>query len=313
MGGIAGADVVDDQRLDSYIDAVYDGGSSHSDTAPGAGDGDARPPEAPEAVPAAASPVRVPSEAAPAATSPDGAGTAHAAESPDSGLREEVENLKKRLHDTQASFHRMSQENSELRRRFEEMKENDPWSFLEDDGEDAGDPAPDAGDEAAGESSTSGQEGPRDVAGGSPQDGLEGRLEKSEKRLDSLSEQVERARQEKAEELWNRAAEAVRRDHSDFDDRMEYLVRKIEEDSVVSAGWQKESDKSPSAAYEYSRRLSLVLDGGGGISPEQAKQVGGDGLTGKEALDTLNSAFGIGAGGSSVSGGGSFVDLVYPE
>lgn len=208
-------------------------------------------------------------------------------------LKGEIETLNKRLHDTQASFHRVSEERAAMQRELDELKKreegDDDWFSQED---------------------------------AQRKQELEAEISKADKALDENKSALEDARLKAAEITWDIAAAPVAAKHKDFEELVyDFLGAKLDAqngDPIIRAAWQKEADKSPAKAYDFAKRLKLqeeILKDPDAYKKRLREEIlnekGGSGSstpTGKQGLDMVNSASPPPASPESI---GSFVDSVF--
>ena len=204
-------------------------------------------------------------------------------------LRTEIEVLNKRLRDTQASFHRASEERAKMQRELEDLKkregDDEDWFSAEDE---------------------------------KRKQELEAEINKADKEIGESQSFIEEAKLKAAEITWDIAAAPVMAKHSDFEELVyDFLGTKLDLESgdpIIREAWQKEPDKSPEKAYAFAKRLKLqeeiladpeaykerlrqeILNNAGGVAP-----------TGKQGLDMVNSA----DPAPSVPDSVGFVDAVF--
>lgn len=204
-------------------------------------------------------------------------------------LRNEIETLNKRLHDTQNSFHRASEERASMQRELEELKkrENDDedWFSTED-------------------------EQRKQV--------LEAEISKADEVIGKSQTSIEEAQLQAAEITWDIAAAPVAAKHQDFEELVyNFLGARLDSekgDPIIRAAWQKEQDKSPANAYAFAQRLKMqeeILKDPVAykerLRSEILKDTDGFAPTGKQGLDMVNSA----DPAPNISVQESFVDTVF--
>lgn len=188
-------------------------------------------------------------------------------------LKQELETYKKRFHDTQQSFHKVSQEKAELRKSLDELKakreEEDLWFSSED----------------------------------------EDRLDSVQKSYDEKEQEEEEAlrRQQEAEaeenakrvEIWESKAARVRNSHEDYDECVSWLNAQHGSNTLIQELWSK-VDQNPQEAYRLGKALKEVF--GDLDKPKKVKSV-----STRDALANVNSAI------STTSRGGriDFVNSVF--
>lgn len=153
----------------------------------------------------------------------------------DSALKQEVEVLKKRLHDTQSAMHKATGERSKLQKELEELKakqkDEDDW-FSEDDKHKV--------------------------------EQLESDLKKSEEEVNQITSQGQDIARQAAEKEWDAAAAPVIAKNPDFEkvvyDDLVALLDASNGNAQVRADWQNLKDKSPSAVYAFAKRSLEVLE-----------------------------------------------------
>lgn len=192
-------------------------------------------------------------------------------------LKAEIQNLNKRLHDTQSAMHNATEERSRLKRELEELKskkdDEDDW-FSEED-------------KAKSES-------------------LEDDLKKSDNEISQLGKEEASIKEKAAEAIWDAAAANVIAEHPDFEEVVYgKLAPLIDENSTdpkaktVRELYLALPDKSPAAAYKFAKELDdRVLMHNDieaykqKVRSEIEREISGGNNTveGKEGLDLLNSA-----------------------
>lgn len=204
-------------------------------------------------------------------------------------LRTEIEVLNKRLHDTQSSFHRASEERAKMQRELEDLKkregDDEDWFSKEDE---------------------------------KRKQELEAEINKADKELGESQSSIEEAKLKAAEITWDIAAAPVAAKHSDFEELVyDFLGAKLDRESgdpIIRDAWQKEPDKSPEKAYAFAKRLKVqeeILTDPDAYKERLRKEIlnnaGGFAPTGKQGLDMVNSA----DPSPSVPDSGGFVDAVF--
>lgn len=202
----------------------------------------------------------------------------------EASLKQEIEVLTKRLHDTQSAMHRATEDRARLQKEMEALRakkdDEDDW-FSEEDNS---------------------------------------RLDEVEKELKATDEQLAELDDKAAIAIWDAAAAKVRSEHPDFDKVVyEEFAPKIDEtsgDPQVIRLWNEQKDKSPANAYAFAKKLDdmLLLQSNPEaykekIRAEVMKEInGGTFVTGKDGLDLMNSA--DVPEGPAKSGGGA-VDFIF--
>ena len=189
-------------------------------------------------------------------------------------LQDEIANLNKRLHDTQAAMHNATNERAKLQKELDELKakqeDEDNWFGANDK---------------------------------KRLEEVEAELKQSEGNLEQLNtEQADIEAQAKLA-VWDAAAAVVMKEHADFEHVVyEELVPKIDPekgDPRVIALWNALPDKSPAAAYKFGKQVNDLLEMQ--EDPEKYKariraefenemKAKSSSPTGKDALDVTNSA-----------------------
>ena len=196
-------------------------------------------------------------------------------------LEKELDNYKKRLHDTQKAMHEANSKRAELQKRLdsinagsehgvESSEEDDEW-FKDSDEKKPDEKEP---DEKKSEESDLKQE----IA---------------ELRRNQEEYQLEQRRRE-----WLNEAEKVRREHEDFDelvfDRLDSLLDEETGDAMIRTLYMQHADRSPAGAYEFAKKLfgyQTKLRGDSEAVPETKEEPETkDPMSGKAGLDRLNSA-----------------------
>lgn len=150
-------------------------------------------------------------------------------------LKQEVEVLKKRLHDTQSAMHKATGERSKLQKELDELKakqqDEDDW-FSEDDKHKV--------------------------------EQLEADLKKSEEEVNQISSQEQYIARQAAEKEWDAAAAPVIAKNPDFEkvvyDDLVALLDASTGNAQVRAEWENLKDKSPAAVYTFAKRSLEVLE-----------------------------------------------------
>lgn len=153
----------------------------------------------------------------------------------DSALKQEVEVLKKRLHDTQSAMHKAMGERSKLQKELDELKakqqDEDDW-FSEDDKHKV--------------------------------EQLEADLKKSEEEVNQITSQGQYIARQAAEKEWDAAAAPVIAKNPDFEkvvyDDLVALLDASTGNAQVRAEWENLKDKSPAAVYTFAKRSLEVLE-----------------------------------------------------
>lgn len=150
-------------------------------------------------------------------------------------LKQEVEVLKKRLHDTQSAMHKATGERSKLQKELDELKakqqDEDDW-FSEDDKHKV--------------------------------EQLEADLKKSEEEVNQITSQEQYIARQAAEKEWDAAAAPVIAKNPDFEkvvyDDLVALLDASTGNAQVRAEWENLKDKSPAAVYTFAKRSLEVLE-----------------------------------------------------
>lgn len=213
-------------------------------------------------------------------------------------LKQEVETLNKRLHDTQKAMHEATGERARLAKELEELKarraDDDNWFSDED----------------------------KDRL-----ERLESEVSASEEKIGEIRNQSEELRQKQAEAIWDEAAKPVMAKHPDFEEvvygTLAPMLDPQSGDAPIRAMWEKEKDKSPSNAYAFAKKVIELqkMQSDPEAYKEQIRreaeeelkqkteQRGGSAPIGKAGLDLYPSAVGAPVSGDDT--GGSFVDTVF--
>lgn len=222
-----------------------------------------------------------------------------AAETDSEKLKQEIETLQKRLHDTQAAMHKATTDRAALKKELDELKakkENEDDWFSEDDS--------------------------------AREKELENSLKKADEDSARLQAEQDDLKKQEAAKAWDAAAAPVIKAHPDFEKVMyeefaPLLDSKTGNQQVIKE-WNDLKDKSPASAYEFAKRqLDIIefqrdpaaykeklLKANKNNNPsEDDDEIEDDEPRGKRGLDMLNSA----DVESTPSGdwNGSFVDAVF--
>lgn len=193
-------------------------------------------------------------------------------------LKQEIEGLKKRLHDTQSAMHKATGERAALQKELAELKakkENEDDWFSEDD-----------------------QDRVKE---------LEQEIKKSDEEIARCDAQAKDIEQKNAEAQWDAAAAPVIAQHPDFEkvlyDEFTPLLDPKTGSPQIRAEWDKLKDKSPLSAYNFAKKVLELLEiqrDPEAYKAKLRKQIeteknnsddDGDSVpTGKEGLDMLPSA-----------------------
>ena len=208
-------------------------------------------------------------------------------------LKQEVEKLQKRLHDTQAAMHKATTDRAALKKELDELKakkdNEDDW-FSEDDSE-------------------------REKT-------LEADLKKADDEIARQQAEQDDLKKQEATSVWDAAAAPVIKEHPDFEKVMyEQFAPMLDPQNgnqYVIAEWGKLQDKSPASAYAFAKNMLDVVEFQRDPKAYKAKllksnnnnpgDVFDDTPRGKEGFDLLNSED-VGSGPPERIG--SFVDAVF--
>lgn len=210
--------------------------------------------------------------------SPEADDSAEKKEPDVAAMQAEINNLNKRLHDTQSAMHKATEERSRLEKELNDLKakkeDEDDW-FSEEDKRKT--------------------------------EELEENLKKSDNEINQLNEEKTSIETKAAEAIWDAAAAKVIEEHPDFEEVVYNKLAPLLDESDTSLKAQKVrelyaelSDKSPASAYKFAKELEdrLLMNS----DPEAYKQklrseiereiTGRDSniVEGKDGLDLLNSA-----------------------
>lgn len=209
-------------------------------------------------------------------------------------LKQEIENLQKRLHDTQAAMHKATTDRAALKKELDELKakkENEDDWFSETDSE-------------------------REKT-------LEDSLKKADEDIARQQAEQDELKKEEAAKVWDEAAAPVIKEHPDFEKVMYgELVPLLDSktgNQYVIAEWGKLQDKSPASAYAFAKKMLDFMEFQRDPQAYKAKLLKsnkhndtfGDDVgepSGKDGLDMLNSAD---VGSAPPERIGSFVDAVF--
>lgn len=206
-------------------------------------------------------------------------------------LKQEIENLQKRLHDTQAAMHKATTDRAALKKELDELKakkDNDDDWFSQSDSE--------------------------------REKELEADLKKADEDIARQQEEQDELKKEEAAKVWDEAAAPVIKEHPDFEKVMYgELVPLLDSktgNQYVIAEWGKLQDKSPASAYAFAKKMLDFMEFQRDPQAYKAKllksnkhnesfedDVGAP--RGKDGLDMLNSADVASASPEQI---GSFVD-----
>lgn len=151
-----------------------------------------------------------------------------------SRLKQEVENLRKRLKDTQSAMHKATGERAALEKELAELraKEDDDDWFGEDD-----------------------KKRVRELEDG---------LKKSDEQIRKLNESLAEDARKDAEAVWDEAAAEVKAQHPDFDDvvyeKFAPLLHEKTGNAQIRAAWEGEKDKSPANAYRFAKKVLEIIE-----------------------------------------------------
>lgn len=168
----------------------------------------------------------------------NGEGAQNAPEAPEvdvSRLKQEIEGLQKRLHDTQAAMHKATGERARLQKELQELKtkqDNEEDWFSEDDRERT--------------------------------EQLEQDLKRSDEEIARVQAEEQEITGKKAVAEWDAAAAPVIRKHPDFEkvvygDLVPLLDPKTG-DPTIRAQWESLPDKSPAATYEFAKKALEIRE-----------------------------------------------------
>lgn len=154
-------------------------------------------------------------------------------EETDTKLKTEIENLNKRLKDTQTAFHKNAEENKKLKKELGDLKtkkdKNDDW-FSDEDKSRAAE--------------------------------LEKRIEANDSANTAVEKQAKELEVEQLNVKWEMEAAKVEIEHKDFKDLVYNVLAPMltpdskEFDAVIASQYNKLSDKSPAAAYAFAKKVS---------------------------------------------------------
>lgn len=201
--------------------------------------------------------------------------------SPDA-LMQEINVLKKRLHDTQQAMHAATSQRSEMQKELEALRakreDEDSWFSEEDTDREAK---------------------------------LTEEMKRSEESIAKMEEVGRNIEQNAARAIWDMAASAVKEKHADFEEvvyeKFAPMLEPETGDPRIRAMWEAEADKSPANAYAFAKRVPDILNAFSDpqgyrdrlrkeIEEENRKRREQDweqdtgAVLGKEGLDMLNSA-----------------------
>lgn len=153
----------------------------------------------------------------------------------DSALKQEIESLQKRLHDTQAAFHKATGERAALKKELDELKskkENEDDWFSSDDKE--------------------------------RMEKLEADIKKSDEEIASAQAASEDIAKKEAVARWDAAAAAVIKEHPDFEkvmyDTLVPLLDPQKGNPQVRSAWESLQDKSPASQYAFAKNVLDILE-----------------------------------------------------
>lgn len=210
-------------------------------------------------------------------------------------LKQEVEKLQKRLHDTQAAMHKATTDRAALKKELDELKakkdNEDDW-FSEDDSE-------------------------REKT-------LEADLKKADDEIARQQAEQDDLKKQEATSVWDAAAAPVIKEHPDFEKVMyeqfaPLLDPKTGNQQVIKE-WNELKDKAPASAYEFAKKQLDIIEFQRDPKAYKEKllksnynnndpgEVFDDTPRGKEGFDLLNSED---VGASPPERIGSFVDAVF--
>lgn len=220
-----------------------------------------------------------------------------AAEIDSEKLKQEIETLQKRLHDTQAAMHKATTDRAALKKELDELKakkENEDDWFSEDDSE--------------------------------REKELEANLKKADEDSARLQAEQDDLKKQEATKAWDAAAAPVIKAHPDFEKVMyeEFapLLDPKTGNQQVLKEWNELKDKSPASAYEFAKQqLDIIefqrdpkaykeklLKANKNNNSFEDDEIEDDEPRGKRGLDMLNSAD---VESSPPEWNGSFVDAVF--
>ena len=214
--------------------------------------------------------------------------------------RQQVDNLTKRLHDTQSAFHRETEYRSRLEKELQSLKDksnsDDDW-FSEEDKAKVKE--------------------------------LDSELENSKKSMEQLEKTNEELQNQAASAAWEMAAAQVEKEHPDFQELVYgQFVPLMEKNAQVKAMYDMLDKKDPASVYELAKNIEEKMLIQNDIEAYKAKVRAeieaenkqktdtadtaetSDKVEGKDGLDLLNSAD-IELISESDSGRESAVDFVF--
>lgn len=193
--------------------------------------------------------------------------------------QQQIDNLSKRLHDTQSAFHRANEERSRLEKELSELrnkKDNDDDWFSDEDKE---------------------------------------RLNKISSELDANKKQMEQLEDIQAQNQqqailaqWNLAAAQFSKEHPDFAEvvyqKFGALLDEKKGDPAIRSMWAAQTEKTPAEAYKFAKTVFAMQEMQNDPDAYRAKiraeveaeiktkteNTEDDKVTGKDGLDLLNSA-----------------------
>jgi len=150
-------------------------------------------------------------------------------------LKQEIEGLKKRLHDTQAAMHKATGERAALQKELDALKakkdNEDDWFSEEESGRVAE---------------------------------LEHRIQKSDAEIARVQEEERDLGQKQAVAQWDADAAPVIKAHPDFEkvvyDDLVPLLDPKTGNATVREQWEALQDKSPAATYAFAKKMLDILD-----------------------------------------------------
>ncbi len=209
-------------------------------------------------------------------------------------LKQEVEKLQKRLHDTQAAMHKATTDRAALKKELDELKakkENEDDWFSEDDSD-------------------------REKA-------LEADLKKADDEIARQQAEQDDLKKQEAASVWDAAAAPVIKEHPDFEKVMyeqfaPLLDAKTGNQQVIRE-WNELKDKSPASAYAFAKQQLDIIEFQRDPKAYKEKLLKSnhnnnseyafdDTPRGKEGFDMLNSED---VGSAPPERIGSFVDAVF--